>query len=100
MFRACRLVVDTGIHAFNWTSERAVDYMLNYTASSRQQLEVSTLPSRSPEDRRAKTDAAQDKYSLHSPAKRAQFRRRHESSTAFDRAMITVTPTPHYPWMR
>ncbi|XP_046577866.1 uncharacterized protein LOC124285649 [Haliotis rubra] len=34
IFRACRLVVDTGIHAFNWTREEAIDYMLNYTAES------------------------------------------------------------------
>jgi len=39
IFRACRLVVDTGIHAFNWTQERAVDYMLEHTASSRVQIE-------------------------------------------------------------
>ncbi|XP_037073357.1 uncharacterized protein LOC119094401 [Pollicipes pollicipes] len=39
IFRACRLVVDTGIHAFNWTQEMAVEYMLNHTASSRVQIE-------------------------------------------------------------
>ncbi|XP_061194163.1 uncharacterized protein LOC133202364 [Saccostrea echinata] len=34
IFRACRLVVDTGLHYFNWTRQRAIDYMLNYTAYS------------------------------------------------------------------
>lgn len=34
MWRACRLVVDTGIHAFDWTREEAVNYMKNHTALS------------------------------------------------------------------
>jgi uncharacterized protein (DUF885 family) len=31
MFRAVRLVVDTGIHAKKWPRQRAIDYMLQYT---------------------------------------------------------------------
>lgn len=34
MWRACRLVVDTGIHAFGWTREEAVDFMAQNTALS------------------------------------------------------------------
>lgn len=34
MWRACRLVVDTGIHALGWTREEAVAYMANNTALS------------------------------------------------------------------
>ncbi len=34
MWRACRLVVDTGIHAFGWSREEAVDFMAKNTALS------------------------------------------------------------------
>jgi uncharacterized protein (DUF885 family) len=35
MFRAIRLVVDTGIHAKGWSRERAVDYMMENSATGR-----------------------------------------------------------------
>ncbi len=34
MWRACRLVVDTGIHAFGWTRDEAVTFLKNNTALS------------------------------------------------------------------
>ncbi len=34
MWRACRLVVDTGIHALGWTRRQAIDFLANHTSST------------------------------------------------------------------
>jgi uncharacterized protein (DUF885 family) len=34
MWRACRLVVDTGIHALGWSRQQAIDFMAEHTALS------------------------------------------------------------------
>jgi uncharacterized protein (DUF885 family) len=33
MWRACRLVIDTGIHAMEWTREQALDYLASNSAA-------------------------------------------------------------------
>lgn len=42
MWRACRLVVDTGIHAFGWTREEVVQFMRENTALSLHEIETET----------------------------------------------------------
>ena len=40
MWRACRLVVDTGMHAFEWTREQAIDFMAANAPVSVGEIEV------------------------------------------------------------
>ncbi|MCJ7465552.1 MAG: DUF885 domain-containing protein [Maribacter sp.] len=42
MWRACRLVVDTGIHAKGWTKQQVLDYMLTNTALSEHEVNTET----------------------------------------------------------
>ncbi len=43
MFFACRLVVDTGMHALGWTRARAMAYMKEHTLQSDLQINTETL---------------------------------------------------------
>ena len=42
MWRACRLVVDTGIHALGWTRDEVVAFMTNNTALSHHEIDTET----------------------------------------------------------
>jgi uncharacterized protein (DUF885 family) len=42
MWRACRLVVDTGMHALGWTREQALDFMASNTALSLHEVRTET----------------------------------------------------------
>jgi uncharacterized protein (DUF885 family) len=38
MWRACRLVVDTGLHSKNWTRQQAIDFMKRYLAKPESEI--------------------------------------------------------------
>lgn len=40
MWRACRLVVDTGIHSLGWSRQRSIDYIRENTAKTEQEIAV------------------------------------------------------------
>jgi uncharacterized protein (DUF885 family) len=42
MWRACRLVVDTGLHALGWSREKAMDFLAAHTALSLHEVRTET----------------------------------------------------------
>jgi uncharacterized protein (DUF885 family) len=42
MWRACRLVVDTGLHALGWSREKAMDFLAGHTALSLHEVRTET----------------------------------------------------------